>query len=227
MNTGENSLFSILYNELSYSLIGFWPIEYLQHYIWHNCRKPIWRQQEIPRRYRNGWSADERASVWSSWSPSGSWLHCNNPEPAERQNHRDEDANMSHTNWHSSVSLMAYLHWWTRIRIPIPMATLYYAEHVHIAQHWLQIPIPYFCTGLVWVRTRAHLQQCNWAIRIGGRLMGRLSQWQKNQVDRIKVHWPGFFQFVKKSYMIFLCSSHSNIWCSCTRQLMKYLMNEL
>ena len=72
-------------------------------------------------------SADERASVWSSWSPSGSWLHCNNPEPAERQNHRDEDANMSHTNWHSSVSLMAYLHWWTRIRIPIPMATLYYA----------------------------------------------------------------------------------------------------
>ena len=27
------------------------------------------------------------------------------------------------------------------------MATLYYAEHVHIAQTWTQIPTPYFCMG--------------------------------------------------------------------------------
>ena len=31
----------------------------------------------------------------------------------------------------------------TRIRIPNPMATLYYAEYVHIAQTW--ISTPYFC----------------------------------------------------------------------------------
>ena len=28
-----------------------------------------------------------------------------------------------------------------------PMATLYYAEHVHIAQTLIRIPIPYFCVG--------------------------------------------------------------------------------
>ena len=31
--------------------------------------------------------------------------------------------------------------------IPNPMATLYQAEHVHFAQTWTQIAIPYFCTG--------------------------------------------------------------------------------
>ena len=35
---------------------------------------------------------------------------------------------------------------WARIQIPNPMATLYYAEYVHIAQTWTQIPTPYFCT---------------------------------------------------------------------------------
>ena len=43
--------------------------------------------------------------------------------------------------------LMAYLHCWTwiqvptPIRIPNPMATLYYAEHDHIAWTLIQIPI--------------------------------------------------------------------------------------
>ena len=27
------------------------------------------------------------------------------------------------------------------------MVTLYYAEHVHIAQTWTRIPTPYFCLG--------------------------------------------------------------------------------
>ena len=31
------------------------------------------------------------------------------------------------------------------IRIPNLMATLYYSEHVHIAQTRTQIPTPYFC----------------------------------------------------------------------------------
>ena len=35
----------------------------------------------------------------------------------------------------------------TRIRIPNPMATLYYGKHVHITQTQTRIPIPYFCTG--------------------------------------------------------------------------------
>ena len=45
---------------------------------------------------------------------------------------------------------MVYLHWQrqarlrSRIQIPNPVATLYYAEHVHIAQ--TQIPTPYFCS---------------------------------------------------------------------------------
>ena len=49
--------------------------------------------------------------------------------------------------------MMAHKHWWrrtrvqTRIRIQNPMATLYYAEHVHIAQTQTRIPTPYFCTG--------------------------------------------------------------------------------
>ena len=33
----------------------------------------------------------------------------------------------------------------TRIQIPNPMATLYYAEYVHIAQTQTRIPTPYFC----------------------------------------------------------------------------------
>ena len=46
---------------------------------------------------------------------------------------------------------MAYSHWQrqtqvrTQIQIPNPMATLYYTEHVHIAQTWTWIPTPYFC----------------------------------------------------------------------------------
>ena len=35
----------------------------------------------------------------------------------------------------------------TRIRISNPMATLYCAEHVHIAQIWTRIPTPCFCIG--------------------------------------------------------------------------------
>ena len=54
------------------------------------------------------------------------------------------------SRWTSGVeflSLMAHLHWRRRtrvrtwIRMPNPMATLYYAEHVHIAQILTQIPI--------------------------------------------------------------------------------------
>ena len=68
---------------------------------------------------------------------------------------------------------MAHLHLrrWTRvrtrIRIPNPMATLYYAEHVHIAQIWTRIRMKF--TGL------------------------------------------DFFQFVKKTYMIF-CVLHIQIF---------------
>ena len=42
---------------------------------------------------------------------------------------------------------MAHLHLrrWTRVKTRNLMATLYYAEHVHIAQ--TQIPNPYFCVG--------------------------------------------------------------------------------
>ena len=35
----------------------------------------------------------------------------------------------------------------TRIQIPNPLATLYYAEHIHVAQTQTQISTPYFCTG--------------------------------------------------------------------------------
>ena len=48
-----------------------------------------------------------------------------------------------------TLSLMVHIHCrrqtrkQTRIWIPSPMATLYYTEHVHIAQ--TQIPTPYFC----------------------------------------------------------------------------------
>ena len=52
-----------------------------------------------------------------------------------------------------TLSLMAHLHYWRqtwkqgRIPIPNPMTTLYYTEHVHIAQTQTQtkIPTPYFC----------------------------------------------------------------------------------
>ena len=43
---------------------------------------------------------------------------------------------------------MAHLHWWnrtwirTQIQIPNPMAILYYAEHVHIAQTQTEILLP-------------------------------------------------------------------------------------
>ena len=53
----------------------------------------------------------------------------------------------------SYYGLMAHLHGrrqtrvLTQIRIPKIMATLYYGEHVHIAQTRTRIPIPYFCTG--------------------------------------------------------------------------------
>ena len=46
-----------------------------------------------------------------------------------------------------NVLVMAYLHCWTRIQvltliqIPNPVATLYYAEHVRIAQTWIWMPI--------------------------------------------------------------------------------------
>ena len=56
--------------------------------------------------------------------------------------------------WQSLVQMeMAYLHWrkrtrvQARIRIPNPMATLYYTEHIHIAQTWTQILAPCFCVG--------------------------------------------------------------------------------
>ena len=52
---------------------------------------------------------------------------------------------------HNRHNVMAHLHCRrrirvpTRIRIPNLMATLYYSEHVHIAQTRTQIPTPYFC----------------------------------------------------------------------------------
>ena len=54
----------------------------------------------------------------------------------------------------------------TPIRIPKPMATLYNAENVHIAQTMIRIPAPCFCTGQnpSQVCTRVRLQQCKWAI---------------------------------------------------------------
>ena len=36
---------------------------------------------------------------------------------------------------------------WTQIQIPNLMATLYHAEHVHIARTQTWIPTPYFCIG--------------------------------------------------------------------------------
>ena len=48
---------------------------------------------------------------------------------------------------------MAYLHCRrltqarAQSRIQNPMATLYNAEHVHIAQTWTQMATPYFCVG--------------------------------------------------------------------------------
>ena len=55
---------------------------------------------------------------------------------------------------HVIGSVMAHLHCrrqtriWTRIQIPNIMATLNYAEHVHIvAQIQTQIPTAYFCIG--------------------------------------------------------------------------------
>ena len=44
-------------------------------------------------------------------------------------------------------TLPALIQVWTRTRIPNQMATLYYAEHVHITQTWTQIPTPYFNIG--------------------------------------------------------------------------------
>ena len=47
------------------------------------------------------------------------------------------------------MSVMAYLHCQkhTQIRIPNPVPALYYAEHVHIVETQIRIPVPYFCTG--------------------------------------------------------------------------------
>ena len=44
---------------------------------------------------------------------------------------------------------MAYLHLrrHTRIQIPNPIATLCYAEHVHMAQTQTWMPTPNFCIG--------------------------------------------------------------------------------
>ena len=44
---------------------------------------------------------------------------------------------------------MAYLHLrrHTRIQIPNPIATLCYAEHVHMAQTQTWMPTPHFCIG--------------------------------------------------------------------------------
>ena len=49
--------------------------------------------------------------------------------------------------WKGTVEIMAHLQCQTRIQIPNPMATLYYVEHVHIAQTRARIPTPYFCVG--------------------------------------------------------------------------------
>ena len=52
-----------------------------------------------------------------------------------------------------NMLVMAHLHCrrrtWvqTQIGIPNQTATLYYAEHVHIAQTWTQIPTSNFCEG--------------------------------------------------------------------------------
>ena len=51
------------------------------------------------------------------------------------------------------VSVLAHLNWRRRNRVRTwiyiqnLMATLYYAESVHIAQTSTRIPTPYFCTG--------------------------------------------------------------------------------
>ena len=55
----------------------------------------------------------------------------------------------------------------TRIQIPNLMATLHYAEHVHIAENQTRFPTPYFCVGRgirVRVWTKVCLRQCKWAI---------------------------------------------------------------
>ena len=50
--------------------------------------------------------------------------------------------------WTQTLSRLEKKHWVpTQIQIPNSMATLYYAEHVHIAQTWTRIPTPYFCVG--------------------------------------------------------------------------------
>ena len=73
---------------------------------------------------------------------------------------------------HTELVAMTHLHWRrrtrvrTRIQIPNPKGTLYYAEDVHIAQTRTQIPTLYFCkrTGIgVRDRTRVRLRQCKWA----------------------------------------------------------------
>ena len=68
------------------------------------------------------------------------------------------------------VILMAPLYWRrrTRIRIPNPMATLYYAEHAHIADLDLDPDSLFLCRrGIrVRVRTRVHLRQCKWDIYV-------------------------------------------------------------
>ena len=47
---------------------------------------------------------------------------------------------------HDILAVMASLHWGrrTRIQIPDPIATLYFAEHVHITQTRIQITTTYF-----------------------------------------------------------------------------------
>ena len=56
-----------------------------------------------------------------------------------------------HQSWQANSHFphVACLHWRRRTRKQIlnSMATLYYAEHVHIAQTLTRIPTPYFCTG--------------------------------------------------------------------------------
>ena len=75
----------------------------------------------------------------------------------------------NHRVWNLAVEINhnGSLYWRIRIRIPNPKATLYYAEHVHIAQTQTRIPTPYR-TGIIgiWVRfhTQVRLLQCKWAI---------------------------------------------------------------
>ena len=71
------------------------------------------------------------------------------------------------TSGQANLGLMVHLHCWTRIRvqtwirIPNPMATLYYAEHVHIVQTRIATPYGISRTQIrVGVRTRFRLQQC-------------------------------------------------------------------